>query len=174
MTNIVLNETPVRTSRNFNINNVKLEDIEIPKNIQAFKNVKVSELSSKIALNTDFNNFELKYGLNDFLTEQVNNNANFKANIVIDSKTNKDVKIDFKFDEANKDLIDAINIVANEDTKSTIIVKYESDCNVQAYHNGIIKAVAKSNSVLNIIVVNFMNEVSNNFLSIENCFEKRF
>ena len=27
---IKLNETPVRTARNFNINNIKLENIEIP------------------------------------------------------------------------------------------------------------------------------------------------
>ena len=25
-----INETPVRTSRNFNINNIKLEDVEMP------------------------------------------------------------------------------------------------------------------------------------------------
>ena len=31
-----LNETPVRTSRNFNINNIKLENIEIPENIPLF------------------------------------------------------------------------------------------------------------------------------------------
>ena len=36
-----LNETPVRTSRNFNINNIKLDNIEIPKKIPTFnkKNV---------------------------------------------------------------------------------------------------------------------------------------
>ena len=31
-----LNETPVRTSRNFNINNIKLDNIEIPKKIPTF------------------------------------------------------------------------------------------------------------------------------------------
>ena len=34
-----LNETPVRTARNFNINNIKLEDVIIPENIRAFENV---------------------------------------------------------------------------------------------------------------------------------------
>ena len=33
MTNLILNETPVRTSKNFNINNIKLEDINVPENI---------------------------------------------------------------------------------------------------------------------------------------------
>ena len=27
---LILNETPVRTSKNFNINNIKIEDVEIP------------------------------------------------------------------------------------------------------------------------------------------------
>ena len=31
-----INETPVRTSRNFNINNIKLENVDIPKNIDNF------------------------------------------------------------------------------------------------------------------------------------------
>ena len=31
-----LNQTPVRTSRNFNINNIKIEDIEIPEVIREF------------------------------------------------------------------------------------------------------------------------------------------
>ena len=38
MEKLKLNETPVRTSRNFNINNIKLENIEIPEIIHEFKN----------------------------------------------------------------------------------------------------------------------------------------
>ena len=37
MSILKINETPVRTSRNFNINNVKLEDIQIPENLKEFK-----------------------------------------------------------------------------------------------------------------------------------------
>ena len=36
---IKVNETPIRTSRNFRINNIKIDDIEIPENIEKFKNV---------------------------------------------------------------------------------------------------------------------------------------
>ena len=36
-----LNETPVRTARNFNINNIKLEDVIIPENIRSFENVDI-------------------------------------------------------------------------------------------------------------------------------------
>ena len=43
-----LNETPVRTARNFNINNIKLEDVIIPENIRSFENVDIINESSKI------------------------------------------------------------------------------------------------------------------------------
>ena len=38
--NIKVNETPVRTSRNFLINNIKL-DVDIPKKIKEFENIKL-------------------------------------------------------------------------------------------------------------------------------------
>ena len=58
--------------------------------------------------------------------------------------------------------------MANENTKSTVVIKYSSEENVEAYHNGIIKAAVNKDAVLNVVVVNFMNEISNNFLAIEN------
>ena len=35
---LIVSETPVRTSKNFNINNAKLENISIPKSISKYKN----------------------------------------------------------------------------------------------------------------------------------------
>lgn len=171
MTNLLLNETPVRTSKNFNINNISIDDIEISNKPKEFNSASISELNSKVIIDTNLDKFELKYGLNEELTKQVNKNANYKANIIIDSKTNQDVKVDFKFDENNKELVDAINIVANEGTKSTVIIKYDSEDKITAYHNGIIKAVANSQATLNVIVVNFLNNKSTNFMAIENRLE---
>ena len=171
MENLLLNETPVRTSKNFNINNIKLEDISIPKQFQKFENVKVSDFGAKIAITNKVDAIKLKYGISQSYTNQVNEKSNYQSNIIIDSKTNKEVELDFFFDKNNKNLVDAINIEANENTKSTIIIKYNTDEDVQAYHNGIINATAKNNSILNVIVVNFMNNISNNFLAIQNCLE---
>ena len=69
-------------------------------------------------------------------------------------------------------LVDNIEIVANEGTKATIILKYESDKNVEAFHNGIIRMLAKKDSKINVIIVNFMNQTSNNFIAIENTLEE--
>lgn len=171
MISFKLNETPVRTSKNFNINNIKLDNISIPSNLNEFKNVNISEYSSKIQIKNEINKLDLKYGLHAELLNQVNELSNYKASITIDSKVNKDLTIEFNFDESNRALVEAIDIVANEGTKSTIVIKYNENQDIIGYHNGIIKATAKSNSNINIIVVNIMNEKSNHFLSIENTIE---
>lgn len=178
MENLKLNETPVRTAKNFKINNIKLENIEIPEVIPAFENVTIIGDTSKIdikqnAINTDTN---LIYGLSDELTNQVKNQANQKIKLNINGIQNEESKteaeIDFKFDDENPVLIDNIEITAKENTKSTIIIKYDSNKENEYYHNGIIKAKAEKDSELNIVLVNLMNTKSNNFLAIENNFEE--
>ena len=171
MSNLKINETPVRTSKSFRINNITIEDLELPDKLEEFKNVTVSELGSKITIGSDVSNAELRYGLSDLLTNQADNNSNYKANIVVDNKENKEAVIDFKIDNTNPNLVENIEITANEDTNSTIIIKYETAEDVCAFHNGLIRARAKKNAVLNVVIVNFINELSNNFVAIQNEFE---
>ena len=171
MEKLSLNETPVRTSRNFNINNIRLDDINIPADIGEFENIEIINESSKISIEENVNNNELVYGLGEFLTNQVKTQANQKIKLTIDSKTNKEIKINFNFDNDSISLVDNIEIVANEDTKATVILKYETNPNIEAYHNGIIKLFAKKGSNINVIIVNLMNSNSNNFMSINNEFE---
>ena len=166
-----LNETPVRTARNFNINNIKLEDVIIPENIRAFENVDIINESSKILIDNNVNLEKLTYGLNENL-ENLNKSANQNINIGINSKSNKNIYINFEFDEDNLELVDNIMITANEDTKATIIIKYKSENNKKAFHSGIINTKAKANSNIKIIFVNLLNNETNNFVSIENKLEE--
>lgn len=168
---MIINETPVRTSRNFNINNIKLENIEIPEIIPDFENVTIIGDTSKINIEQDTSNIELVYGLNEFFTNQVKMQSNQKLKLTIDDKENSETQIEFKFDDENSVLVDDIEIIANENTKSTIIIKYSSNEEIEGFHNGIIRVNAKENSNLNIILVNLMNTKSNNFMAIENTFE---
>lgn len=178
MENLKLNETPVRTARNFRINNMKLENIEVPEVITSFENVTIIGDTSKINIeqNADNTNTDLVYGLSEELTNQAKHGANQKIKLNINNTQNKkektEAEIDFKFDDENVALIDNIEITANENTKSTVIIKYTSNQENESYHNGIIKAKAEKNSELNIVVVNLMNTKSNNFLAIENEFEE--
>lgn len=178
MENLKLNETPVRTARNFRINNMKLENIEVPEVITSFENVTIIGDTSKINIeqNADNTNTDLVYGLSEELTNQAKHGANQKIKLNINNTQNKkektEAEIDFKFDDENAALIDNIEITANENTKSTVIIKYTSNQENESYHNGIIKAKAEKNAELNIILVNLMNTKSNNFLAIENEFEE--
>ena len=176
MENLKLNETPVRTAKNFRINNIKLENIEVPEVIPSFENVTIIGDTSKMDIeqNADNTNTDLVYGLSEELTNQVKHGANQKIKLTINSNQNEksEAEIDFNFDNENAVLIENIEIIANKNTKSTVIIKYISNQENENYHNGIIKAKAEKNAELNIVLVNLMNTKSNNFLAIENEFEE--
>ena len=166
---IKLNETPVRTSRNFHINNIKLEDVNVPQNVNEFNNLEIIGESAKINIENHKENIDLVYGMGKDLSN-LSSNQNLK--IDIDSKTNKELILNFNFDKDNNVLVDNIIITANEDTKSTIIINYLADDKCSGFHNGIIKLLAKQDSNINVIITNLLNYNSNNFISIENELEE--
>lgn len=167
MSILKINETPVRTSRNFNINNVKLEDIQIPENLKEFKGTTIVQNNSNIKLSSNIEKYDITYGLGDFFTNQVLEKANKNINIEIDGSDEKNINIDNILSSYNLNLIDNVKILANENSKATIVIKYKSDKNIEFFHNGIIKIIAKNNSNINVIIVNLLSETSNNFLSID-------
>lgn len=167
MESLKLNETPVSTSKNFKINNIKLENIDIPKEIDGFKNVTIKAKRSL----TNLEDIKLVYGLEDTLTKQVQEKVNQKIKLLI-NKEESEAEIFFSFDNNNLNLIDNIQIVAEENTNATVIIKYKSEEDIKCYHNGIINVLAKKDSKLHIIIANFMNKVSNNFMAIQNTLEE--
>lgn len=170
---IKLNETPVRTSKSFNINNIKINDEVFPKNIAEFSNVEIINNSSKVSIENIKTPIDLKFGLGEDLTNESKNHANQNFKITVDSKTNKETILNFNFDEQNKTLVENIDITANEGSTSTIIFKYETLKNIECYHNGIIKLHAKENANINLIIVNLLSDTSNNLLAIQNDIEEK-
>ena len=166
-----INETPLRTSRNFNINNVNIENVEIPNNIGEFKNISILNKENVIEIFQE-TNCKLTYGLGKRLENQVQTSANKKLKIKIDTKTEQENEVCFKFDEQNKNLVSNIQLFVEENCKATIIFKYETQEDICAFNNSVLKVFGKENSKINIIIVNLLNEKSNNFMSIENCLEK--
>lgn len=83
MDNLKLNETPVRTARNFRINNIKLENIEVPEVIPSFENVTIIGDTSKMDIeqNADNTNIDLVYGLSEEFTNQVKTRSKSKNKI---------------------------------------------------------------------------------------------
>lgn len=168
MKEIKVNETPVRTSRNFNINNIKLKNIKIPKEISKFRNLTITGQNSQIQIEENKNDVKLTYGLGEVLTSQLKTYSNKDLKINSNCKKNEELELAFKIDEENKNLMENITIIANEKTKTNVIVKYLSEEKVEGFHNGMIKVMAKENAEINVTIINLTNEETNNFISIEN------
>ena len=164
MEKLKLNETPVRTSRNFLINNIKLENVVIPEKIEMFQNVMVTGTES---FNKDINKQHLNYGLSEELEENVFYKAN--SQIAINVKENDNIKVTYDFDDDNLQLVNQIDIYATGN--ANIIIEYKSSTNKECFHNGVIKVFAKENAKLNITVINLLNSNSEHFEAMENILE---
>ncbi len=163
---ITVNETPIRTARNFNINNIKIDELEDIKNeITSFNNFKIN---NEISISEDVSDTKLIYGLGEKLENQVKENSNKKIKLLIDKNYSESIELEFTLNKNNPSLVENIEIEADENKKANIIIKYKTEEDLEFYHNGIIKVLAKNNSELNISVVNLLNTKTNNFLCIEN------
>ena len=169
---LILNETPIRTARNYNINNMKLDNIEIPENIQEFNGLKLFGYIDDFEI-IEMNKFtEFKYGNGDFLESQIKEKSNKTISIKASKKESKELQLNLEFSKENKDLIENIEINLEEASKSTIIIKYNSVDDTCSYHNSKIKVIANQNSKADIMILNMLNNVSNNFMEIENIIEE--
>ena len=142
MTDLKLNETPIRTARNYRINNIKLKEINIPKKLEEFKGL--TYIGNRKNVSITENNIEkldFKYGNGDILQKQVPN-KNLK--IEINGKLDEDLILNFDFSCENKNLVSNIAINALENSKGTIIFKFNSDKEQEYFHNGNIKVIAEN------------------------------
>ena len=162
MEKLRVNDTPVRTARNFLINNIEIE-LDIPEKIAEFKNIEI--INDKSIIDKQTSNKPLIYGNGKILEKLNYETANNKIRIQTNSK-NENVKIIYNFDDNNLNLINQIEIIANNDANVTIV--YKSNTLNKCLHNGIIKTIVNENAKLNINIVNLLNEKSDNFEAMEN------
>ena len=160
MNELKLNETPIRTSRNFLINNIKLTDVEIPEAVEEFKNV---EIIGRKNITENIEETKLTYGLGETLQNNIIENSNSKLNI---NAENEEVKIVYNFDDSNTNLIN--NIIVNATKKCKLYIIYKSNTSKKCFHNGVIRINALENSKIDVVVINTMNKNSNNFEAYEN------
>ena len=166
MEKLKVNDTPVRTARNFKINNIEVE-LEIPEKIAEFKNVEI--INDKSIIDSEVSNLPLTYGNGKILEELNYETANSKIKIQT-SNEKENIKIIYNFDDNNLNLVNQIEIIANGDTN--VIIEYKSQTSQKCLHNGIIRTIANENTKLNVTIVNLLNENSDNFEAIENRLEK--
>ena len=166
MEKLKVNDTPVRTARNFKINNIEVE-LDLPEKIAEFKNVEI--INDKSVIDNEVSNTSLTYGTGKILEELNYETANSKVRIQTSNKK-EDIRIRYNFDDNNVNLINQIEIIANGDTN--VIIEYKSQTSLKCLHNGIIRAIANENAKLDVTIVNLLNENSDNFEAIENRLEK--
>ena len=148
----ILNEIPIKTTNNFNINNLKI-DLNLPTNLE-FKKFK-SNIDIKYNIIDDFNS---KIGLK--FSKALN------LDIIIDKIYNEDIELIYEFND-NETLIDNINIDFKENSKSNIIIKYISKDNGNHFHH--LKINTNSiNSNNTITIINLLNNNSTNIIASEN------
>lgn len=158
---ITLNETPKRTSKNFNINNISLDTVGAGllarphfSNMQVIGDLSVSDAQFDTSLT---------YGIG------VKDEPNKGLKVLLKNGENI---INFELDKENNSLIDNIEITANPNVESTLIINYISKDDSTSYHNGIIKLFAKKDSNVKIVITNFLNNNTTNLLSVENVLEE--
>ena len=166
MEKLKVNDTPVRTARNFKINNIEVE-LDLPEKIAEFKNVEI--INDKSVIDNEVSNTSLTYGTGKILEELNYETVNSKIRIQTSNKK-EDIIIRYNFDDNNVNLINQIEIIANGDTN--VIIEYKSQTSLKCLHNGIIRSIANENAKLDVTIVNLLNENSDNFEAIENKLEK--
>jgi Fe-S cluster assembly scaffold protein SufB len=190
---MILNETPVRTSKNFNANDIVIENLEAPETPKEFINRTVYINSEKETLLVNENiedsqrlndlyedskilvseltkdDFNLKFGVGKELTDSSKRTPNQPLRIVSkENASNVQVNVEFAFDEYNDELMDSIEIYAEKNSHLDVTINYITDAQNYFYHNGIIKVSALENASVNITIVNLLNNNSDSFISYEN------
>ena len=66
-----VNNTPVRTSKNFGINNFEIDELMIPKKIGEFDNYTISGDAHEFEITDKTENTSLTYGLGEKLEKEV-------------------------------------------------------------------------------------------------------
>lgn len=166
-----LNETPVRTSKNYGINNIKIDlnldevNQDINKN-REFNNVsfETEELDRiKVNIQEKRDKFISKIGLEfDSFKEiivEVPDFVELKAPVVVDCL----------FDEDNKVLIDNIKVKMGKNSKASFIFNYSSEIDSKDYFHYLKQeTIIDDNAECNIIISNLISNESNSFIAVEN------
>lgn len=164
MENVILNETPRRTSKSFGINNIEIEHFDMHE-IKDFTNVKIE---SDIKIKNTKNSFLPKFSIGKVLVDELNN-ANQNLFITIENEIKNPIIIEFELDGKHDVLVDNISIFAKKNSKASIILKYKtSNDNVKAYHNGVCQVFAEENSDIKVTILNLLNSNSENYYSMNN------
>lgn len=146
----ILNESPIRTTNGFRVNNVAV-DLNIPLNMN------FSDYKSNIEITSNIkDSFSSNIGLNHDI---------YKNSIInLDKDYNDLIVIEYNFID-NNHLVDNLDINIHENKNINMLLKYSCLDNNEYFHNGNININMKNNSSLNLTIFNDINKNSINLLS---------
>lgn len=155
---------------------IKLEDFEFPTagdykkdyieiNEELSLGVILNKIDKESNLLIDYIDIKDYRGLGDKFTTFVEKsfNSGIYLNIPKNIKIDGPIKVNFNMDNENPIVIDKNIIIANEGSEATIVFDYTTLEKADCFHNGITKVIAKENSIINIIKIQRINDVSTNF-----------
>lgn len=156
-----INETFVRTSKNYDINS-----FSVPENIFETKNSnkKFLGFSTNFQSEIKSNNSKPFSPLSNKAEKQFEN-PDISLQFDIEKNYSEPIILNFSFDK-NNSLIDKIKLNINEKINAKIIINYFSKNKV--FHNGFIKINCKENSNAKVVLICDLSSNSDNFLTYEN------
>ncbi len=167
MKEYILNETPIRTTNNYEINDIKLELGE--------KQIAFKEFNG-LTINKDEKGGSSKTLISDI--KVVDGEFNSKINLpsdkyystIIDIKeySKENVEVSLLFDKDNNTYVGELVFNVAENAESRIVIKCNSKDNADSLINLKVVANLDKNSVATVIVENNIGDSTNTFISIEN------
>ena len=156
----ILNKLPVKTTNNFKVNDLKI-DLDIPE-ITSMKRFSISNNDS-LDINQDIIGDKLTSKIGLEFSKYLNVDITIPKKIII----NDSVILEYEF--SNDDvLIDKINFNYEENSSCNFIIIYKSVDNNKHFHHLLSKITSNTNSRGSITYINLLNDISDNFIAIEN------
>lgn len=162
MESLKINNTPVRTSRNYNANNIKIENFSFPKTFKKFEDISIIIPNEKNVLENDFDiDKNITYGLGEEFNNLIENSLNYKLKITINNKRNNNTYLTFNLSK-NKNLVSYIEINTVKGARGTIFIRFEGEDDKYFVYSRI-KANIEEKSNIKVVVLNFLNDKSSFF-----------
>ncbi|MFI3177637.1 MAG: SufD family Fe-S cluster assembly protein [Eubacteriales bacterium] len=169
---LIVNETPVKTSKNFKINNLVLDEFEMPQ-VKPFNGMKLTIPDTKRCKPYE-EELSLEGGMGEIFLRQSKEEHNISLELTIPEGMDvaTPVELVFPFTKENITLVDTIVIHGGKDSKAQIILKYFVEDGVdlstyEAYRNSVLKGDVEAGAELNVTVVNSLSNGISSFYSNE-------
>ncbi|MBA5850401.1 Fe-S cluster assembly protein SufD [Clostridium sp. cel8] len=177
--NFKFNQAYVPTWKYLGLNNFSIDDYKIPEIEQyneeyidfkreEFEGVTVNPIKDTVRHEClcDYNNFKNVSSTSKEFVKLAE--SGFNSGVFIKVPENKIVdsyvRLNFKLNDENPVVIDNNIVVAEENSKVTILVDYYTDNDkTKAFHNGLTKVIARAGSEVNVIKIQRMNDESTHF-----------